>query len=888
MIYFNNLFKDMKWLTEQSREFLSRGYLLEGQSAEDRIRQIANRAEEILSKEGFADKFYRYMSEWYYSLSSPIWANFWLERWLPISCFTSYVGDDMWDILFSVWEMWMMSKYGWGTGWYFGDLRPRGAKIKDNWESSGAVHFMQLFDSGVNTVSQWAVRRGAFAAYLPIEHPDAAEFLEIRTEGNPIQNLNFWITVWDEWLKEMEEGDIEKRKLWARVIKSRTETGMPYIFFSDTVNNNTVDVYKDKGHTIYSSNLCVKWDTKILTSEWYKEIKDSVWKAIVWNWEKMSEVEVVKTWENKKLIKVSTSSWNAIECTPYHKFYIQNEYWKTPNKVEAKDLKIWDKLIRFELPTIEWYEELDYAYDNWFYTWDWTELSSWTQRIYFYWKKRNTAKFRINSSIYHNIYTQENQDREIYETNLLKDKYFIPNSDYTIKSRIEWLSWYADADWTITNNNWSQSLQIASINKQFLQDLQLMLQTLWVESKISKARDAGEYELPLNDWSGLNWLYPCKEVNRIIINWNSLYQLHKLWFNTSRLSCIPKEPQRKCSEFFKVVWLEEVEWLHDTYCFNEPIRHMGMFNWILTGNCSEIMLPTNTDWSFVCCLSSINIAEYDKWKNTDAVEVLTYFLDAVMEEFIQKGKQIEWEAGVFLKRAIKFAEDNRALGLWVLGYHSYLQSNWIPFESQEASNINKEIFSLIREKSYKASEELAKEFGEPEVLKWYGRRNTTLNAVAPTTSSAFILGQVSQSIEPFWSNCYVKDLAKTKVTIKNKELEKLLEELGKNTKEVWKSIKENDWSVQHLGFLNRKQKDIFKTFSEINQYSIIDQAADRQKFIDQSQSLNLLISPNTSAKDINSLYLDAWKQGIKTLYYQHSKSAAQELRRKISCAGCEA
>ena len=160
-------------------------------------------------------------------------------------------------------------------------------------------------------------------------------------------------------------------------------------------------------------------------------------------------------------------------------------------------------------------------------------------------------------------------------------------------------------------------------------------------------------------------------------------------------------------------------------------------------------------------------------------------------------------------------------------------------------------------------------------------------SVAPTTSSAFILGQVSQSIEPWWSNCYVKDLAKIKTTIKNKELEKILELKGKNTREVWNSIRDRDWSVQHLDFLTDREKNIFKTFSEINQYAIIDQAADRQKFIDQGQSLNLMIHPKTSAKDINALYIDAWKQWIKSLYYQHSKSAAQELSRKIVCAGCE-
>ena len=211
------------------------------------------------------------------------------------------------------------------------------------------------------------------------------------------------------------------------------------------------------------------------------------------------------------------------------------------------------------------------------------------------------------------------------------------------------------------------------------------------------------------------------------------------------------------------------------------------------------------------------------------------------------------------------------------------------FEGFQARKLNKEIFELIQRRSYAASEELAQEYGEPEMLKGYGRRNTTLNAIAPTTSSAFILGQVSQSIEPYMSNCYVKDVAKLKVTIKNPYLEKLLEEKGQNTREIWLSIRDHDGSVQHLDFLTQEEKDVFKTFCEIDQMAIIYQAADRQQFTDQSQSLNVMISPKTPAKEVNYLYIQAWKLGIKTLYYQHSMNAAQQFSKKIiSCSGCEA
>lgn len=314
--------------------------------------------------------------------------------------------------------------------------------------------------------------------------------------------------------------------------------------------------------------------------------------------------------------------------------------------------------------------------------------------------------------------------------------------------------------------------------------------------------------------------------------------------------------------------------------------------------CTEIMLPSNERRSFVCCLSSINLLHYDKWKDTDAVETLTYFLDAVMEDFIQKLEALrdhedprKRQCFTFMERAYTFAKENRALGLGVLGRHSLLQDKMIPIDSKEAAKLNVEIFKSIKEKAYEASAQMAKEYGEPAILEGYGRRNATLLAIAPTTSSAFILGQVSQGIEPVWSNCYVKDIAKIKVTIKNPFLEKLLAAKGQNTKEVRHSIRDNDGSVLHLDILTDEEKEVFKTFQETNQKVILEQAATRQAFIDQAQSLNLAINPATPVKEINALYLYAWKLGIKTLYYQHSVSAAQQFGRMKdlqNCKSCEA
>jgi ribonucleoside-diphosphate reductase alpha chain len=301
--------------------------------------------------------------------------------------------------------------------------------------------------------------------------------------------------------------------------------------------------------------------------------------------------------------------------------------------------------------------------------------------------------------------------------------------------------------------------------------------------------------------------------------------------------------------------------------------------------CTEIMLPASADESFVCCLSSLNLLHYDEWKDTDAVETMVFFLDAVMEDFIRRVEGIP-----FMQRAYNFAVRHRALGLGVLGWHSLLQSKRIPIESMDAYRLNVEVFRTIRDRAYNASMDLARCFGEPEYLQGYGRRNATLLAIAPTKSSSFILGQVSPSIEPFMSNYHVKDLAKVKTTFKNPYLQQVLRERGKDTDEVWQSIAAHDGSVQHLDFLSDEERDTFKTFSEISQMTLVQQAAQRQAFIDQGQSLNLMIHPETPVRDINLLLLRAAELGVKSLYYQYSVNAAQEFNRELllSCRVCEA
>lgn len=300
--------------------------------------------------------------------------------------------------------------------------------------------------------------------------------------------------------------------------------------------------------------------------------------------------------------------------------------------------------------------------------------------------------------------------------------------------------------------------------------------------------------------------------------------------------------------------------------------------------CAEIALPSSVDESFVCCLSSVNLDRYDEWKDTDTVEVMIYFLDTVIEEYIRKT-----EGMMFMEAPRRFAIRHHALGLGTLGYHSYLQRNSIAWESDDAGRFNGDVHKLIRERANKASEQLAEWFGEPEVCKGTGRRNTTLMAIAPTTSSSFILGQVSPSIEPLASNYFTKDLAKGAFTYRNPEFAKVLDKYGRNNEETWLNILDRGGSVQHLEFLSQHEREVFKTFSEIAPIQVITQAAIRQPYIDQSQSLNLMIHPDAPLKEVNELIILAWQIGVKSLYYQRGTNPAQEAVKNImACSACEA
>lgn len=308
--------------------------------------------------------------------------------------------------------------------------------------------------------------------------------------------------------------------------------------------------------------------------------------------------------------------------------------------------------------------------------------------------------------------------------------------------------------------------------------------------------------------------------------------------------------------------------------------------------CNEIYLYTDPEHTFVCCLSSLNLARYFEWKDWKSksgkslVELTTYFLDAVLGEYIAKARSI-----FGLESAVRFAEKSRAIGIGVLGWHTFLQEQGLPFDSFQSMMYNNMIFKQIREQADKATADLAREYSEPKWCRGFGRRNTHCIAVAPTVSNSIISGSVSAGIEPIAANVFALKSAKGTFLRKNPTLEKLLESKNKNTPDVWKSISQNDGSVKHLDFLTQEEREVFLTAREINQFAIIKQAAQRQKYIDQGQSVNLFFAKNSDPRYIHQVHMEAWKQGLKGLYYCRAESILKGdmvNRQKDECAACEA
>lgn len=715
------------WLNDESLAVLNRGYLLHGETVEDAVKRITVRASEVLKKPELQTIFEEMIANGWLSLSSPIWANMGTKRGINIACFGSYVTDEIEGITDKLSEVIMQTKIGGGTSGYFGELRGRGASITNNGNSSGAVSFMELFNTAMNVVSQGCFTEDTEIftneGFKPIKEVVESKKYKLPTILQSIDKINLNELYWKDYEKPLE-------------------------YFDYT--------YKD-----YLYSISFKKDGEIITL-----------------------------------------------CTKDHKILLLK-----PNG---------EKLFI----TIEELEKDFNKYQN-YYLGVQLEMS-------FHYYSLNLFIVKREDFYEGRVYCVETLN------NILLAKYknstplYIGNS-----TRRGSFAAYLDID----HPDIEEFLQIKDVGHP-IQNLfyAVCVPDYWLHEMIngdSKKRDLWAKVLESRQHKGLPYIFFTDNVNK---GKPEIYKYLDMKIHNSNL-------------------------------------------------CSEIALPTSKDESFVCCLAAMNLELYDEWKDTKAVQYAIWFLDAVLSDFIENTKDQK-----HLQTARNFAIRHRAIGLGTLALHSYYQKIGRPFGHPLNIGLNNAIFSHIRSEAEKASRDLAREYGVAPIFKEVGpdfpesekKRNTTLMTIMPTTSSSAILGQVSPGIEPYSSNYYKVDLAKGNFIRKNKYLKELLKSKGKDNDEVWSDIMIHQGSVQHLDFLTQDEKDIFKTFKEISQYDIIQQAATRQKHIDQSQSLNLNIPPSIPVKEVNKLILEAWKLGVKTLYYQRSQSVAKDLLTNlVTCSGCE-
>ena len=537
------------WMLKEAIDTLSRGYLYQGETPRGLYERVSNQVAKILDYPEISGDIFEMLWRGFLGLATPVASNFGTPRGLPISCYSNHPSDSVPSIYSHLKESAALSQHGGGVGTYFGDIRPAGAPISSGGKSTGVVPWMRQYDQCAAVVSQGGVRRGSFALYLPIDHPDLPEVLRSKdhSQGDPRDFIdsNIAVTITDDWVESMLSGDRDKQKLFGEVLKSRLVSGSPYIIFIDNANKANPECYVQRGLSAKLSNLC-----------------------------------------------------------------------------------------------------------------------------------------------------------------------------------------------------------------------------------------------------------------------------------------------------------------------------------------SEIFLHTDENHTFVCVLSSLNLSRWEEWKDwkgpatgKTAPELAVYLLDAVVEEFCHKAERI-----TSMGRAVRFARKSRALGLGTMGLHALYQSKHLPFASSEARQLNAEAHKFVKEKALKASRDMASEYGEPEWCQGTGLRHTHLMAIAPTKSNSVICGAGSEGIEPIDANYYVAKQAKGTFVRKNRYLVEYLERVGRNTNETWESILEFRGSVQHLDFMDTHSKEVFKTAREIDQFEIIRQAADRQKYVCQGQSINLFVDPESTPEYLLKLHISAWKAGLKSLYYLKSSS----------------
>ena len=874
------------------------------------------------------------------------------------------------------------------------DMNPKISEEYMDLTVQGTNNYFASTDKTKNFYLTHNTRKGAIAVYIEPWHVDIRDFLDLKKNSGEerrrahdlfpalwlndlfmdrVQKDEMW-TLFDPfevtelttlYSKDFEERYLELEKnddeitrevisakgLWKEILRSYFETGNPFLTFKDTANRANPN--KHAG-VIRSTNLCVTGDTKVLTKKYgYVKIKKVAGKTLeCWNGEEWSDTELFQTSESQKVLKINLSSQQTIEATPYHKWsvVVQNKFGENKGEVikRTHELEAGDKLSKFELePIPHGTKSLKLAYENGFYSADGTVVKDNSvigSKIYLYHEKRNL--FNVFSGFKH----EHRQDKRIslnYEHGLLKKKFFIPNYKYSVKSRLDWLAGYIDGDGTLTSNEASESIQVASTNTEFLLEIRLMLQELGVYSIVSHFKDAGYRYMPKNDGSGESKEYWCKKQTRLLIAGSSLNMLLSLGYVGYRVKPQKRVYNRSAVRFVKVLSVVDENESKATYCGTEPKRSKMMFDGVMTLQCTEIFQNTNpntykTQFTFddgsveaydenemltvgngttkpakkitaldtlggkqiwvvdkektdgdtaVCNLASVNLAKIHSREDLErVVPIAIRMLDNVIDLNFYP-----------LAKVKKTNEKSRSIGLGVMGEAQMLAEAKIEWGSNTHFEKIDEVMESFSYYTIEASSNLAIEKGKYPTFEgsdWskgiFPIDKANANACKLVDRGGLFgythdwLGLKEKVKTDGMRNGYLMAIAPTSSI-----------SILTGTTQAIEPVYKRKWFEENLSGLipvvaPNLSADTWQYYTpayDLDQNLLIKAGAIRQKWLDQGQSLNIFITlDKASGKYLNEIYMNAWKFGLKSTYYLRSQSpeSSNDIEdRSQECVGCQ-
>lgn len=906
-------------------------------------------------------RIYDAMSKGDYTHATPTLFNAGMNISQCSSCYLLGTDDSLGGIFKTISDCAQISKWAGGIGVHVSNVRAKGARIAStNGTSDGIIPMLKVYNEVARYCNQSGRRKGSIAVYLEPWHADVWEFVELRrnTGADTERARDLFLALWvpDEFMRRMEVDDdwylmspdacpglvdaydhteggggpddfntlynryitegkyvkkIKARVLWQHVITSQLETGVPYVLYKDHVNrkSNQANV-----GTIRSSNLCVAPETEILTDKGYKvisELKDQPVK--VWNGKQFSDTVVRQTGIDQPLIRVAFSNGEELECTPYHKFYIQEPGYNSTkvNIVEAKDLQDGDIVAKFTLPVVPDTELLSgfkYPYTHGLFCADGTYLRG-KPILQLYGEKKLLAE-HIDTLDGSRVYENPN----VRLPNDMTAKFDVP-INYVLSEKLRWLEGLVDGDGCLLKTPFgkasqhSWTIQVSSVNVPFLMDVKRMLNTMGTDPKIALMKTAGPSMMP--DGHGGSAEFQRQACYRLMINSGDLSTLRGLGFSPKRISLEGMEtPERDARRFVTVVEVADYGRTDDTYCFTEPLEGKGVFNGILTGQCAEIVEYSDSSQYAVCNLASIAVSKFTK-PNESGILIVDH--ERLHETAKQVTRNLNRVIDLNFYPTPETSNSNfamRPIGVGVQGFGDLYCALKIPYDDPRAVQVDAEVMETIYHGCIEASGELAELYGPYDrfegspasrgVLQYdlwnaklpsdrydwgalksriakTGMRNSLLTALMPTATTSQILGNC-ESFEPFQANVFKRTTLAGEFLVVNKHLMRDLMEIGLWTEDFRRQLLSSDGSVQKLADVPDDIKAVYKTVWEVPQRAVIDHAAARGPFVDQSQSMNLYMA-GPSFQKLSSALVYGWKSGLKTgVYYLRSQAAVEAIK----------